>query len=255
MKRALILDFGGVISRTLFETHDETERALGLPAGTLTWRGPFDPPSDPLWQAMQRGELTERGYWLQRSREVGALLGETWNAMETLVQRARGAEPDRIVRPETAALVREAQAAGVRLAILSNELDLFYGRSLRERLPLLQAFEHISDATYTGVLKPRSFEMIRDQLAQRGMLGQAADFVHASGKLAALQYKGAIEEQFRTPGLGGFSLLSLQDQTGYGLCSWGMVDAFWDSKGLITPEAWREFCSETVPVLRFPKRV
>ena len=154
MKRALILDFGGVISRTLFETHDETERALGLPAGTLTWRGPFDPSSDSLWQAMQRGELSERDYWLQRSREVGTLMGETWDAMETLVQRARGAEPDRIVRPETAALVREAQAAGVRLAILSNELDLFYGRSLRERLPLLQAFEHISDATYTGLLKP-----------------------------------------------------------------------------------------------------
>ncbi len=154
MKRALILDFGGVISRTPFETHDETERALGLPAGTLTWRGPFDPHSDPLWQAMQRGELSERDYWLQRSREVGALLGETWDAMETLVQRARGAEPERIVRPETAALVREAQAAGIRLAILSNELDLFYGRSLRERLPLLQAFERIDDATYTGVLKP-----------------------------------------------------------------------------------------------------
>jgi len=154
VKRALILDFGGVISRTLFETHDETERALGLPAGTLAWRGPFDPPSDPLWQTMQRGELSERDYWLQRSREVGTLLGETWDAMETLVQRARGAEPDRVIRPETAALVREAQAAGIRLAILSNELDLFYGRSLRERLPLMQTFEHISDATYTGVLKP-----------------------------------------------------------------------------------------------------
>ena len=154
MKRALILDFGGVISRTLFETHDETERALGLAPGTLTWRGPFDPPTDPLWQAMQRGELSERDYWLQRSREVGTLLGETWGAMETLVQRARGADPDRIVRPETAALVRQAQAAGVRLAILSNELDLFYGRGLRERLPLLEAFERIDDATYTGVLKP-----------------------------------------------------------------------------------------------------
>jgi len=154
VKRALILDFGGVISRTLFETHDETERALGLAPGTLTWRGPFDPPTDPLWQAMQRGELSERDYWLQRSREVGTLLGETWGAMETLVQRARGADPDRIVRPETAALVRQAQAAGVRLAILSNELDLFYGRGLRERLPLLEAFERIDDATYTGVLKP-----------------------------------------------------------------------------------------------------
>ncbi|MEI8266978.1 MAG: HAD-IA family hydrolase [Betaproteobacteria bacterium] len=154
MKRALILDFGGVISRTLFETHDETERALGLAPGTLTWRGPFDPPTDPLWQAMQRGELSERDYWLQRSREVGTLLGETWGAMETLVQRARGADPERIVRPETATLVRQAQAAGIRLAILSNELDLFYGRGLRERLPLLEAFERIDDATYTGVLKP-----------------------------------------------------------------------------------------------------
>ncbi len=154
MKRVLILDFGGVISRTLFETHDETERALGLAPGTLTWRGPFDPPTDPLWQAMQRGELSERDYWLQRSREVGTLLGETWSAMETLVQRARGADPERIVRPETAALVRQAQSAGIRLAILSNELDLFYGRGLRERLPLLEAFERIDDATYTGVLKP-----------------------------------------------------------------------------------------------------
>jgi putative hydrolase of the HAD superfamily len=154
VKRVLILDFGGVISRTLFETHDETERALGLAPGTLTWRGPFDPPTDPLWQAMQRGELSERDYWLQRSREVGTLLGETWSAMETLVQRARGADPERIVRPETAALVRQAQSAGIRLAILSNELDLFYGRGLRERLPLLEAFERIDDATYTGVLKP-----------------------------------------------------------------------------------------------------
>ena len=154
MKRALILDFGGVISRTLFETHDETALALGLAPGTLTWRGPFDPASDLLWQAMQRSELSERDYWMQRAREVGALLGERWDAMETLVQRARGAEPDRIVRPETAALVRDAQNAGIRLAILSNELDLFYGRSLRERLPLLEAFERIDDATYTGVLKP-----------------------------------------------------------------------------------------------------
>jgi len=29
--RALVLDFGGVISRTLFETHDLSEAALGLP--------------------------------------------------------------------------------------------------------------------------------------------------------------------------------------------------------------------------------
>ena len=154
MKAALILDFGGVISRTLFETHGATERALGLAPGTLTWRGPFDPAGDALWRRMQAGEISERGYWLQRAREVGRLLGEDWDRMETLVQRARGAEPDTVMRPETAALMREAKAAGCRLAILSNELDLFYGRALRERMAILRDVDVIVDATYTGILKP-----------------------------------------------------------------------------------------------------
>lgn len=55
--RALALDFGAVIFRTLFETHDLSEQALGLAAGTLTWRGPFDPENDLPWQAMQTGEM------------------------------------------------------------------------------------------------------------------------------------------------------------------------------------------------------
>lgn len=38
MSKALILDFGGVVTRTLFETHDITERALGLPLEALAGR-------------------------------------------------------------------------------------------------------------------------------------------------------------------------------------------------------------------------
>ena len=164
--RALVLDFGGVISRTLFETHDQTEAALGLPAGTLTWRGPFDPVGDALWRDMQAGRISERDYWLQRTREVGRLLGEDWGEMRTLVQRARGAEPDRVARPETLALMREAVAAGQRLAILSNELDLFYGAALRQRMAALRDVELIVDATYTGLLKPdpRAYALCTDQL-------------------------------------------------------------------------------------------
>ncbi len=77
MSKALILDFGGVVTRTLFETHDITERALGLPAGSLGWKGPFDPSTDPLWVSMQAREITERDYWMTRTRETGALLGKT----------------------------------------------------------------------------------------------------------------------------------------------------------------------------------
>ena len=164
--KALVLDFGGVISRTLFETHDLSEAALGLPPGTLTWRGPFDPETDALWQAMQADHITEREYWMARTRSVGKLVGEEWNDMQTFVQRARGADVQAVIRPEAIASVHQAKAAGCKLAVLSNELDLFYGASFRERLPLLQLFDVIIDATYTGILKPdrRAYEMCAEAL-------------------------------------------------------------------------------------------
>lgn len=164
--KALVLDFGGVVSRTLFETHDVTERALGLAPGALAWRGPFDPASDPLWREMQAGRMSERDYWLARAREVGALVGEEWTRMETFVRRARGADPASAIRPEAVAAVQAARAAGRRLAVLSNELDLFYGADFRARLPLLAAFEVIVDATYSGILKPdpRAYAAVSEAL-------------------------------------------------------------------------------------------
>ncbi len=162
-RKALVLDFGGVISRTLFETHALSEAALGLPPGTLTWRGPFDVASDPLWQAMQADEISERDYWQRRTQEVGRLLGEDWTEMQTLVQRARGADVAAVVRPEAIAAIARAKAQGHLLAVLSNELDLFYGADFRQRLPMLDQFDVIVDATYTGILKPdpRAYEGCR----------------------------------------------------------------------------------------------
>jgi putative hydrolase of the HAD superfamily len=164
--KVLVLDFGGVVSRTLFETHDLSEQSLGLPAGTLTWKGPFDPEGDPLWQAMQRDEITERDYWHRRTREVGHLVGEDWQDMQSFVQRARGADPDAVIRPEARQAIEAVHAAGYRLAILSNELDLFYGADFRGKLPLLKHFELVVDATHTGILKPdpRAYRMIEDAL-------------------------------------------------------------------------------------------
>lgn len=164
--QALVLDFGGVISRMLFETHDLSEQALGLKPGTLTWKGPFDPSTDPLWQDMQADKLSERDYWMSRTREVGRLLGEDWDRMETFVQRARGADVEAVIRPEAVSIIGAAKASGKKLAILSNELDLFYGADFRSRLPLLQLFDVIVDATYTGILKPdpRAYAAVTESL-------------------------------------------------------------------------------------------
>ncbi|MEG0647264.1 MAG: hypothetical protein RR471_08840 [Bacteroides sp.] len=52
----------------------------------------------------------------------------------------------------------------------------------------------------------------------------------------------------RTRDMAGFQLLDLQDYPGQGSAFVGVLDAFMDSKGLVTPEKWREFCSEVVPM-------
>ncbi|RWC07190.1 HAD-IA family hydrolase, partial [Mesorhizobium sp.] len=118
------------------------------------------------WRSMQADEISERDYWKTRTREVGQLVGEDWQDMSTFVQRARGADPQAVVRPEAVRAIDIAHQAGVRLAILSNELDLFYGKSFRERLPLLSLFETIVDATYTKILKPnaRAYAMVGEAL-------------------------------------------------------------------------------------------
>ena len=164
--RALILDFGGVVTRTLFETHDLTEAALGLAPGTLTWRGPFNPSTDQLWQSMQRGEISERDYWMTRTQEVAKLVNRPWSSMMEFVQAARGADAEQVLRPEARHSILAAKAAGVKLAILSNELDLFYGVAFREIFPLINLFDVIVDATYTGILKPdpRAYQLCLDQL-------------------------------------------------------------------------------------------
>lgn len=101
---------------------------------------------------------------------------------------------------------------------------------------------------YTGVLKPRNFEIFRKRLEEAGMTGQAHDFMMASGKWSALLYRADIEMNLRTPEWGGFQLLDLQDYPGQGSAYVGILDAFMESKGLITPEEWRQFCSEVVPL-------
>ena len=166
MTKALVLDFGGVISKTLFETHELSEKALGLAPGTLTWRGPFDPETDATWRAMQAGEMTERDYWTLRMSETGALVGETWTEFPQFIARVRGADPAAVIRPEALAAIAQAKAEGHLLAILSNELDLFYGEDFRDKLPFLTDFALIVDATYTGILKPdtRAFNFITDGL-------------------------------------------------------------------------------------------
>lgn len=108
---------------------------------------------------------------------------------------------------------------------------------------------------YTGVLDPLNFKAIRDDLRQKGLLHKADDYLQASGRLAVLLYKEEIERAMKTPQQSGFQLLDLHDFPGQGTALVGLLDAFWDSKGLIDPQRFREFCAPVVPLANFDKAV
>ena len=108
---------------------------------------------------------------------------------------------------------------------------------------------------YAGCLQARNFEVYRQSLAGHGMLEQAEAFRRASGALMLLLYQEEIETVLRTPRAAGFQLLDVHDFPGQGTAIVGMLDPFWDSKGLIEPQTFREYCGPTVPLLRMPKRV
>ncbi|MBN2632985.1 MAG: beta-galactosidase [Bacteroidales bacterium] len=108
---------------------------------------------------------------------------------------------------------------------------------------------------YTGVLKPTNFEIFQESLEENGMGHQAHDFLMASGKLQALCYKAEVEASLRTPGMAGFELLQLHDFPGQGTALVGVLNPFFESKGYISPEEFRMFCNETVPLARMKKMI
>ena len=108
---------------------------------------------------------------------------------------------------------------------------------------------------YTGTLIPLNFMAVKADLEKKGLLNKAHDYLMASGKLASILYKEEIERALKTPGNSGFQLLDLHDFPGQGTALVGLLNAFWESKGVITGEEFREFCSPIVPLLRFPKAV
>ncbi|MCF7974551.1 MAG: discoidin domain-containing protein [Phycisphaerae bacterium] len=103
---------------------------------------------------------------------------------------------------------------------------------------------------YTGALRANNLEIFRDSVAAHGLWDRAHAFLMASGAFQVACYKEDIEALLRTPGMGGFQLLDLHDFSGQGTALVGVLNVFWQSKGYVTPRAFRRFCSETVPLAR-----
>lgn len=159
--RVVLFDFGGPVIRTPFELH------------SYDWHGPFDPAGDPLWRRSQSGEITERDYWHERaSAYFPDAEDPTHDFMRTLYEQDEAV----VVRPETVALLDELQAAGVRTAVLTNDLSAFHPQEWIDRMTVVRRFDPLVDLSHVGFLKPQP-EAFEHALKELGLRADEASSV------------------------------------------------------------------------------
>jgi putative hydrolase of the HAD superfamily len=125
----LLLDVGGVVIPTLFES----TVVPGFPSGPLG--------DDEAYAQVEGGAAQERDYWarLMAARpdvDIGAL----WRACS-------------YVRSEIRAAVA-AIAGRVRVVAFTNDMAHWFGDDWRQRFAELEAFDRVIEASQLGVLKP-----------------------------------------------------------------------------------------------------
>ena len=159
--KALVLDFGSVISRSIFEKRLEVADKLGLPRDTFGWAGPTAPETDKLWRDMLADKLTEREYWAEMAKDIGSRLGQDWEPLDYL-NAARADDINDDIRPEIKSLISRVKKAGAKVGVLSNELELFYGKKAMDSVGVLKEMDAMVDATHTKILKPdpRAYEEV-----------------------------------------------------------------------------------------------
>lgn len=105
---------------------------------------------------------------------------------------------------------------------------------------------------YKGALRPDNLKEFKRRAQEAGTIRKADAYAKASGAWATRLYKADMEMNLRTPEMGGFQLLDLQDYPGQGTALVGILDPFMDSKGYITPEEWRQSCGELTLLAELP---
>jgi len=108
---------------------------------------------------------------------------------------------------------------------------------------------------FIGPLKPYNYKRLARSLDASGMVNQTDDFEVGSARFQQVLYKAEHEAILRTPESAGYQLLMLNDFTGQSEALVGILNPFWESKGIVSVEEVRRWASETVALARFDKFV
>lgn len=149
--RAVISDFGGVLTSPLVEAFAAVQAESGIPSqaiGEAIGRLGEQDGSHPLWE-LECGRMTERDFLARVGREIEAGLGHEVE-MHRFTERYFAA-----LRPneEMIDFVRGVAERGYRMAILTNNVRE-WEPLWRSMLPVDEIFELVVDSAFVGMRKP-----------------------------------------------------------------------------------------------------
>jgi epoxide hydrolase-like predicted phosphatase len=168
---ALLIDYGGVLTSSVFESFDAFCRKAGLPDGVVRELFRADPDAQGLMAAVEVGELSPEVF----EESLADLLSRGRTPIEAagLIDRLFGA-----ARPEHVLLdaVATLRGAGVRTVLVSNSL----GFAAYETLDIERLFDDVVLSGKVGLRKPdpRIYELAA---ARAGVPPHACVFVDDLG--------------------------------------------------------------------------
>lgn len=154
--RAVLWDFGGVLSSSPFEAFARYEEANGLPVGFLRSVNATNPDTN-AWARFERSELTLDAF-------DAAFASES----EALGHRVRGREILELLagelRPEMVGAVRRCREHGLRNALLTNNVAAMEG--WEAGVALDELFDVVIESSKAGVRKPdpAAYELVLEEL-------------------------------------------------------------------------------------------
>jgi putative hydrolase of the HAD superfamily len=149
--RAVVSDFGGVLTSPLIESFARFQDEAGIPLealGTAMARIAERDGANPLF-ALECGHMTERDFLSRIGEQLREDLGRDVE-MHTFTERYWGS-----LRPNEPliALMRELRDRGYRMALLTNNVREWEPR-WRAMLPVDEIFEVVVDSAFVGMRKP-----------------------------------------------------------------------------------------------------
>jgi putative hydrolase of the HAD superfamily len=163
--RAIVSDFGGVLTTPLLQSFMAFQDQTGITTETLgkgMQAAAEANGENPLFE-MERGEITETAFLEQLTDHLEPLLGHRPEMHRFKEIYFEALDPN----PPMIALMRELKEAGYRMAMLTNNVRE-WEPLWRSMLPVDEIFETVVDSGFVGCRKPESriYELTLERIAE-----------------------------------------------------------------------------------------